>query len=131
LPDVRLQDRGLGPFRPQSEPDRRGRSGGRASGLGSVPCLAAGGAATPSLAGRGDPNGARRSMRIRQHVNPLKSDLLEIAEVPRVEAEPGRALDVELGAAEAHFLLDLAREDPATSFVGVEIRRELVEAVNA
>jgi tRNA (guanine-N7-)-methyltransferase len=70
-------------------------------------------------------------MRIRQHVNPLKSDLLEIAEVPRVEPEPGRALDVELGAAEAHFLLDLAKEDPATSFVGVEIRRELVEAVNA
>jgi tRNA (guanine-N7-)-methyltransferase len=70
-------------------------------------------------------------MRIRQHVNPLKSDLLEIAEVPRVEPAPGQALDVELGAAEAHFLLDLAREDPTTSFVGVEIRRELVEAVNA
>jgi tRNA (guanine-N7-)-methyltransferase len=69
-------------------------------------------------------------MRIRQHVNPLKSDLLEIAEVPRLEAAAGRALDVELGAAEAHFLLDLARADGDTSFVGVEIRRELVEAVN-
>ena len=79
----------------------------------------------------GRPLRARHSMRIRQHVNPLKSDLLEIAEVPRVEPEPGRALDVELGAAEAHFLLDLAKEDPGTSFVGVEIRRELVEAVNA
>ena len=69
--------------------------------------------------------------RIRQHVNPLKSDLLDIADVPRVAAEPGRALEVELGAAEAHFLIDRAREDATTAFVGVEIRRELVEAVNA
>ena len=68
--------------------------------------------------------------RIRQHVNPLKSDLLDIADVPRVEAPPGQALEVELGAAEAHFLIDRARTDAATAFVGVEIRRELVEAVN-
>ena len=70
-------------------------------------------------------------MRIRQHVNPLKSDLLDIADVPRVAAAPGQALEVELGAAEAHFLIDRARLEPDTSFVGVEIRRELVEAVNA
>jgi tRNA (guanine-N7-)-methyltransferase len=69
--------------------------------------------------------------RIRQHVNPLKSDLLDIAGVPRVEAPPGRALEVELGSAEAHFLVERAREDPETSFVGVEIRRELVTATNA
>ena len=71
------------------------------------------------------------AMRIRQHVNPLKSDLLDIADVPRVEVEPGRALEVELGAAEAHFLIDRARDDRTTAFVGVEIRRELVDAVNA
>jgi tRNA (guanine-N7-)-methyltransferase len=70
-------------------------------------------------------------MRIRQHVNPLKSDLLDIADVPRVEAPAGRALEVELGAAEAHFLIDRARTDAATAFVGIEIRRELVDAVNA
>jgi tRNA (guanine-N7-)-methyltransferase len=69
--------------------------------------------------------------RIRQHVNPLKSDLLEIADVPRVAPEPGHALDVELGAAEAHFLIDLARADHETSFVGVEIRRELVTFTNS
>ena len=50
-------------------------------------------------------------MRIRQHVNPLKSDLLDIADVPRVDAGPGRALEVELGSAEAHFLIDRARAD--------------------
>jgi tRNA (guanine-N7-)-methyltransferase len=69
--------------------------------------------------------------RIRQHVNPLKSDLLEIADVPRLSPPQGRALDVELGAAEAHFLLDLARADRETLFVGVEIRRELVTFTNA
>jgi tRNA (guanine-N7-)-methyltransferase len=69
--------------------------------------------------------------RIRQHVNPLKSDLLEIDDVPRIDVEPDRALEVELGAAEAHFLLDRARADRRTAFVGVEIRHELVDAVNA
>jgi tRNA (guanine-N7-)-methyltransferase len=69
--------------------------------------------------------------RIRQHVNPLKSDLLEIADVPRVTAPDGRALEVELGAAEAHFLIDLARADPETLFVGIEIRRELVTFTNS
>src|SRR3954469_21827288 len=68
--------------------------------------------------------------RIRQHVNPLKSDLLEIADVPRVAPSAGQALDVELGAAEAHFLIDLARADPGTLFAGVEIRRELVTFTN-
>jgi tRNA (guanine-N7-)-methyltransferase len=68
--------------------------------------------------------------RIRQHVNPLKSDLLEIADVPRVAPAAGQALDVELGCAEAHFLLDLARADRATLFVGIEIRRELVTFTN-
>ena len=69
-------------------------------------------------------------MRVRQHVNPLKSDLLEIADVPRVELPPGRALEVELGAAEAHFLFDRAAVDRETLFVGVEIRRELVAPAN-
>jgi tRNA (guanine-N7-)-methyltransferase len=68
--------------------------------------------------------------RIRQHVNPLKSDLLEIADVPRVAPAAGQALDVELGCAEAHFLVDLARTERDALFVGVEIRRELVTFTN-
>jgi len=68
--------------------------------------------------------------RIRQHVNPLKSDLLEIADVPRVAPAAGQALDVELGCAEAHFLIDLARAERDALFVGVEIRRELVTFTN-
>jgi tRNA (guanine-N7-)-methyltransferase len=69
--------------------------------------------------------------RIRQHVNPLKSDLLEIDDVPRIAAAPGQTLEVELGAAEAHFLIDRARAAPDALYVGVEIRRELVEWTNA
>src|SRR5688572_19778092 len=69
-------------------------------------------------------------MRIRQHVNPLKSDLLDIADVPRIIAGAGRALEVELGSAEAHFLIDRAAADRHTLFVGVEIRRELAEETN-
>lgn len=68
--------------------------------------------------------------RVRQHVNPLKSDLLEIADVPRVLPAPGQPLEVELGAAEAHFLLDRAAAEPETLFVGIEIRRELVQFTN-
>jgi tRNA (guanine-N7-)-methyltransferase len=67
-------------------------------------------------------------MRIRQHVNPLKSDLLDIADVPRIEAGAGRAVEVELGSAEAHFLIERAARDRETLFVGIEIRRELAEA---
>jgi tRNA (guanine-N7-)-methyltransferase len=69
--------------------------------------------------------------RVRQHVNPLKSDLLEIPDVPRLAPAPGQALDVELGAAEAHFLIDLARADRHTMFAGIEIRRELVTFTNS
>jgi tRNA (guanine-N7-)-methyltransferase len=69
--------------------------------------------------------------RIRQHVNPLKSDLLEIEDVPRLNAAPGQDLEVELGAAEAHFLIDRARARPEALYVGVEIRRELVGWTNA
>ncbi|HVR64560.1 MAG TPA: hypothetical protein VMU50_21815 [Polyangia bacterium] len=67
--------------------------------------------------------------RIRQHVNPLKSDLLEI-DVPRVEAPAGLALEVELGSAEAHFLMDRARADAGVFAVGIEIRREVVARAN-
>jgi tRNA (guanine-N7-)-methyltransferase len=64
--------------------------------------------------------------KIRQHVNPLKSDLLTIAGVPRVEAPGGRFVEVELGSAESLFLIERARSACDGFFVGVEIRREMV-----
>jgi tRNA (guanine-N7-)-methyltransferase len=68
-------------------------------------------------------------MRIRQHVNPLRSDFLEIPLTP-LQLPARRPVEVELGSAEAHFLMERAREDPGRSYVGVEIRRELVEQSN-
>ncbi|HXI59899.1 MAG TPA: hypothetical protein VNO55_27720 [Polyangia bacterium] len=67
--------------------------------------------------------------RVRQHVNPLKSDLLEI-DVARVQAPAGTTLEVELGSAEAHFLMDRANGHPGRSCVGIEIRREVVARAN-
>ena len=68
-------------------------------------------------------------MRIRQHVNPLRSDFLQIALQP-LDLPPGRPVEVELGSAEAFFLMERAEEDPGRSYIGVEIRRELVSQAN-
>ncbi|HEY0714283.1 MAG TPA: hypothetical protein VGF45_16495 [Polyangia bacterium] len=69
------------------------------------------------------------SIRVRQHVNPLKSNFFVIAP-DEVVVTPGVPLEVELGSAEAWFLMDRAREAPAGHYVGVEIRRELVDKAN-
>lgn len=71
------------------------------------------------------------SVRIRHHVNPLRSKLLHIAPAPLVlPAEAPRPLDIELGCADAQFLFELARRDRDTSYVGIEIREPLVADVN-
>ena len=69
-------------------------------------------------------------MRIRQHVNPLKSNFFQIAVEP-LTLPAGVPLEVELGSAEAHFLMGRAAEDPARLYVGVEIRRDHVALANA
>jgi tRNA (guanine-N7-)-methyltransferase len=68
-------------------------------------------------------------MRIRQHVNPLKSNFFEI-DIPRLALPTDRPMEVELGSAEAHFLMERAEEDPQRSYVGVEIRRDMVDLAN-
>jgi tRNA (guanine-N7-)-methyltransferase len=68
-------------------------------------------------------------VRIRQHVNPLKSNFLEIDLQP-LELPPGRKVEVELGSAEAFFLMERAEADPERHYVGVEIRREMAAAAN-
>lgn len=72
-------------------------------------------------------------MRLRQHVNPLKLEFL----VPRtraVDLPAGREVEVELGCAEAQFLFERAAQGRASgvsrTYVGLEIRKELVDAVN-
>ncbi len=69
-------------------------------------------------------------MRIRQHVNPLKSNFFQIAIEP-LNLPPGVHVEVELGSAEAHYLMTRAQEDADRFYVGVEIRRDLVAEANA
>jgi tRNA (guanine-N7-)-methyltransferase len=68
-------------------------------------------------------------MRIRQHVNPLRADLLEIP-VSSLALPAAQPVEVELGSAEAQFLFERAAEAPERSYVGIEIRRELVAQAN-
>lgn len=68
-------------------------------------------------------------MRIRQHVNPLKSNFFQI-DLARLHLPAGRPIEVELGSAEAHFLMERALENPDRSYVGVEIRRDMVDLAN-
>jgi tRNA (guanine-N7-)-methyltransferase len=68
-------------------------------------------------------------MRIRQHVNPLLSFFNEFRGVAPTLTE-GRPVDVEIGCADAQFLFELADKNPNRTYVGLEIRDELVDFVN-
>ena len=68
-------------------------------------------------------------MRIRQHVNPLKASFFQI-EIEPLDLPAGVPVEVELGSAEAHFLMSRAVEDAHRFYVGVEIRRDLVTEAN-
>jgi tRNA (guanine-N7-)-methyltransferase len=68
-------------------------------------------------------------VRIRQHVNPLKSNFLEI-DLPPLALPEERKVEVELGSGEAFFLMERAAAEPERHYVGVEIRREVAAAAN-
>lgn len=68
-------------------------------------------------------------MRIRQHVNPLLT-FYEVFRGVRPLLPPDRPVDVEIGCADAQFLFELAVRDPSRTYVGLEIRDELVDDVN-
>ena len=69
-------------------------------------------------------------MRIRQHVNP-KALAYETFRGARPVLDPARPVEVEVGCADAQFLFERAAIDPARQYVGLEIREELVDFVNA
>jgi tRNA (guanine-N7-)-methyltransferase len=69
-------------------------------------------------------------VRARQHVNPLGINYEEFrGEKPRLD--PGREIEIEVGCAEAQFLFERAKRDPARVYLGLEVRRSLVDSVNA
>jgi len=68
-------------------------------------------------------------VRVRNHVNPLGAGFADFRGVPPA-LEPGRPVELEVGCADAQFLFERARQDPSRTYVGLEIREELVDAVN-
>jgi len=69
-------------------------------------------------------------MRIRQHVNP--TDLFfETFRGQLPALDSSRELEIEIGCAEAQFLFERAAKDPSRQYVGLEIREDLVDWVNA
>jgi tRNA (guanine-N7-)-methyltransferase len=68
---------------------------------------------------------------VRQHVNPLSRFHQQDRVLPLLAelfAEPERPLHLDIGAARGRFLLELAQLEPQRNYLGVEIRRPLVEA---
>lgn len=64
--------------------------------------------------------------RVRQHVNPLKMNLL----IPRcgpLELPEGKTVEVELGCGDARFLFARALAHPERWFVGVDIRDKFLD----
>jgi tRNA (guanine-N7-)-methyltransferase len=69
-------------------------------------------------------------VRVRNHVNPLGPAFDEFrGDAPALDDD--RPLELEIGCADAQFLFERAAAAPERQFVGLEIREELVHAVNA
>ena len=67
-------------------------------------------------------------MRIRQHVNPNQLHFARFrGERPVID---GRPIELEIGCADAQFLFERAALDATRSYVGLEIREDLVRQVN-
>ena len=71
---------------------------------------------------------------MRQHVNPLSRFFQQPRPLPApaaLFARPGQPLHLDIGCARGRFLLALAKQEPGSNHLGVEIRRALVEAAEA
>jgi tRNA (guanine-N7-)-methyltransferase len=67
--------------------------------------------------------------RVRHHVNPANI-AFRLRDVQPMALPEGVPVEVELGCADARFLFELAPLHPERFYVGLEIRRPLVELVN-
>jgi len=67
--------------------------------------------------------------RIRHHANPLSLYHLETG-ATRLHLPPERPVEIELGCADAQFLFERARSDSKRTYIGVELRKDLVDRVN-
>ncbi|MCS7287820.1 MAG: tRNA (guanosine(46)-N7)-methyltransferase TrmB, partial [Roseiflexus sp.] len=72
-------------------------------------------------------------MRVRQHVNPLSLHLIQPIQLPDwslIYAQVEQPLHIDIGSAKGVFLLKMAQQQPQWNFLGLEIRRPLVEYAN-
>lgn len=68
-------------------------------------------------------------MRIRQHVDPRGAFFAKFrGEKPVIAAD--REIELEVGCADAQFLFERAAIEPNRTYIGLEIREELVKLVN-
>lgn len=73
------------------------------------------------------------SPRIRQHVNPLDSKFQQPLSIPNwqeIYADCDRPLHLDIGCARGRFLLNMAQHNPEVNYLGIEIRKQLVELAN-
>ena len=71
--------------------------------------------------------------RIRQHVNPLAIKFQQPIAIPDWQSifERGdRNIFLDIGSARGRFLLEMAQQNPDVNYIGIEIRRALVELAN-
>jgi len=68
-------------------------------------------------------------MRQRQHVNPLTA-CLKSFDGQALDLDPSKEIELEVGCAEAQFLIERARQDSDRIYLGIEVRSQLVDEVN-
>ncbi|MEB3288738.1 MAG: tRNA (guanosine(46)-N7)-methyltransferase TrmB [Leptolyngbya sp.] len=69
-------------------------------------------------------------VRVRQHVNPLSEKYqipIALPDWNQVFAQPQRPLHIDIGSAKGVFAMEMARLQPEWNFLGLEIRKPLVE----
>ena len=74
--------------------------------------------------------GVARRVRVRQHVNPLRSPHWARLGAAALALPADRDIEAELGCADARFLFERAPREPERYFLGLEIREPLVDEVN-
>jgi len=69
-------------------------------------------------------------LRRRQHVNPLAYEF-EILHGQAPQLATDRKLEIEIGCADAQFLFERAQRCPDRQYIGFEVRKSIVDEVNA
>jgi tRNA (guanine-N7-)-methyltransferase len=72
-------------------------------------------------------------IRIRQHVNPLARKFQSPIAIPDwqdIYQQDNRPIHLDIGCARGKFLLEMAEQNPEINYLGIEIRKQLVDWAN-